>query len=356
MKRFLRILSVALLSVSLTTPMVSAQRHGGNHNSQQTHQNGNRGSRTPHQSRGNSQSTHQNRNNGSTGRPGLGNQRPNNKEHGINKPNTPNKPNSPNRPNSPNHNTTGHPGLNGNHNSKPNRPGNNGATIAPNRPGNNGHNGQNVAPNRPNNRPGSDMHRPGAGVSHTPAHSHGRPGVAHRPDAPRPVHMAPPARPLRPNMFRPHHRPTPPPHWRPRPGVPLIRGILGLTFGTAINLSLDYLYRTGFTVDGYNDNVVYIRNVSQLNYIWTDAALYYGANGLDASSFYYSTSRYDLSRYNAVYNNLTTLYGQPISINTSGQFGATWFGGNNGYVTLSFEAGNVAGGSLRYITTLTYGM
>lgn len=151
-------------------------------------------------------------------------------------------------------------------------------------------------------------------------------------------------------MHRPHYRPTPPPQWRPRRGLPVVRGILGLTFGTTLGLSLDYLYNSGYTVDGYANDVVYLRNVNALNYIWTDAALYYGTNGFDASSFYYASPYYDMGRYNSVYNTLVATYGAPISRNNGV---ATWFGGNNGYITLSFGASNVAGGALRYLTTLT---
>lgn len=92
--------------------------------------------------------------------------------------------------------------------------------------------------------------------------------------------IAPPHRPYRPVIARPHYRPTPPPAWRPRRGLPVIRGILGLTFGAAFNVSLDYLYNSGYTVDGYGNNIVYLRNVPAMNYIWTDGALYYGNGGL----------------------------------------------------------------------------
>ncbi|MDE6174480.1 MAG: hypothetical protein K2F88_02835, partial [Duncaniella sp.] len=205
---------------------------------------------------------------------------------------------------------------------------------------------------RPNIGNGNN-HRPGVG-NHRPGNSH-RPGIGHH-HAPRPPHMAPPHRPYRPVMSRPHYRPMPPRGWRPAGRVPVIRGILGLTFGTAINLSLDYLLSSGYIVDGYTNDIVYLRNVSAMNYIWTDAALYYGNHGLDASSFYYSTPRYDLARYNNVYNSLIATYGMPVSINnTPGSMGATWFGGNNGYITLSFGS-NTLNGSLRYLTTLTFGL
>ncbi|MDE5904335.1 hypothetical protein, partial [Duncaniella sp.] len=208
-------------------------------------------------------------------------------------------------------------------------------------------------------RPGNNNgHRPGIGNgnNHRPGNNNGhRPGIGHHP-APRPPHVAPPHRPYRPVMARPHHRPMPPRGWRPAGRIPVIRGILGLTFGSAINISLDYLLSSGYHVDGYTDDIVYLRNVSALNYVWTDAALYYGSHGLDASSFYYSTPRYDLARYNNVYNTLVATYGMPVSVsNTPASIGATWFGGNNGYITLSFGS-NTLNGRLRYLTTLTYGL
>lgn len=162
--------------------------------------------------------------------------------------------------------------------------------------------------------------------------------------------IRPPHRPHRPVMVRPHYRPVPPPAWRPHRGVPVIRGILGLSFGVAIGTSLDYLYNSGYSVDGYANDIVYLRNVPALNYVWTDAALYYGSRGLDASSFYYSTSVYDMSRYNSVYSDLVSTYGVPVSVNNAGGLlTSTWFGGNRGYITLSFGSGSAG----RFLTTLT---
>lgn len=251
----------------------------------------------------------------------------------------------------------------GNNNNNGHRPGiGNGNN---NRPGHdNGHrpgmgNGNNNRPggdhgfrpgNDHGNRPGMGNghrpdHRPGAGWGHAPGHGHNRPPM-----------MRPPHRPHHPVMHRPHWRPAPPPHWRPRRGLPVIGGILGLTFGTAINVSLDYLFGNGYVVDGYGNDVVYLRNVNALNYMWDDAALYYGAGGLDASSFYYSTPVYNLSRYNQLYANLCNIYGPPVVIdNNVGAMGATWFGGNKGYISLSFGANSLDTG-LRYLTTLTFGL
>lgn len=66
----------------------------------------------------------------------------------------------------------------------------------------------------------------------------------------------------------------PPRGWRPAGRIPVIRGILGLTFGSAINISLDYLLSSGYNVDGYTNDIVYLRNVSAMNYVWTDGALF----------------------------------------------------------------------------------
>jgi len=323
MKRFFRILSISLLCGALSAPAITAQRHGGANNG---------GRERTTRTTGNSRSHDNNR---SGARPST---RPNKGSNSNNK----NFNNNHNN-NNGNHNNGSRPGTRPNNNKWDKHHGTN------NWNNNNGHHPDNGFGNG-HNRPNGNGYHPGAG------NGNNRHGMSHHPTGHRPTHLVPPHRPYRPNMYRPHYRPTPPPRWRPARGIPAIRGILGITFGTGISISLDYLYNSGFIVDGYANDVVYLRNVNQLNYIWTDAALYYGNRGLDASSFYYATPYYDMTRYNAVYNNLVALYGTPVAINTAGQLGATWFGGNQGYITLSFGASNVAGGALRYLTTLTFGL
>ena len=376
MSSFLRNLSIFLLCAALSSPVAFAQgRHGGNGGGriEQPSKNHNGNS---HSSRGGQSSRPSRGHNNSSSRPNIGNggsnrpNRPNIGNGGNNhRPNRPdvgngNNNHRPNRPDVGNGNNNHHPNRpdvgNGNNNHRPNRPdaGNGNNNHRPNRPdvgnGNNNH-----RPNRPNignnHRPGHD-YRPGLNPGHNrPGNNHGfRPGGNHH--GPRPPMMKPPHRPYRPIIHRPHYRPMPPRGWRPARPLPIIRGILGLTFGTAINLSLDYLFNNGYTVDGYTNDIVYLRNVPALNYIWTDAALYYGNSGLDASSFYYSTPVYDLTRYNSVYNSLVATYGVPVAINnTVNTMSATWFGGNNGYITLSFGA-NTMNSRLRYLTTLTFGL
>ena len=202
------------------------------------------------------------------------------------------RPNNSGRPS----NSSGRPGNNNNGH----RPGNNG--------GNNGHRPGNNNPGRPGNnnnghRPGNNGHnpgRPGHG-GYNPGRPH-RPGGDYRPNRPnrphRPTVIVPPHRPHRPPM-RPWSRPVPPPSWRPRPAAPVIASILGITFGTAINMSLDYLINRGYTIDGYGNDAVYLRDVNEMSYYWPDATLYYGAGGLARSEFLYSTSYPDPMRYNS---------------------------------------------------------
>ncbi|WP_297061519.1 hypothetical protein [uncultured Duncaniella sp.] len=339
MRRFLHTLMLVMALVAMAAPTADAQRHNG------SRENNSRTERPGHASRpsGSRSREGQPRRPVSTGSQNGG--RRSHRNDGVSSRPV-NRPNVGNRPDAGNTNTGVRPGNGNNH-----RPG---QTV---RPEGNHRPGQSVRPEG-NHRPGQTVrpggnHRPGQAVrpggSHRPNHGL-RPGV--RP-APRPPMMRPPHRPHRPVMSRPHYRPVPPPAWRPRRGIPVVRGILGLSFGVAIGTSLDYLYNSGYSVDGYANDIVYLRNVPAMNYVWTDAALYYGSNGLDASSFYYSTPVYDMSRYNSVYTSLVGTYGVPVSVNnTGGMLTSTWFGGNKGYITLSFGAGNAG----RFLTTLTLGL
>ena len=159
--------------------------------------------------------------------------------------------------------------------------------------------------------------------------------------------LPPPPRPYRPAPLR-YYRPVIPAHYRPYYGAPVIDRILGITFGTYFDVSLDYLYTSGYYIDGYQDNIVYLRDVSMLNLLWPDVMLCYDAGRLANAQFVYASTYRDRSRYNRIYHDLSAVYGPPISVE-SGM--ATWFGGNTtGYVTLSM--GSDYG---RYYTTLSIG-
>lgn len=240
-----------------------------------------------------------------------------------------NRPSNPgNRPGN-NHGGTQRPG--GNHGSQPgNRPGGN-------RPGNN-HGGNHWRPS--NDRPGG----PGGNW-------HG-----HRP--PRPPHAGPHG-PMRPHM-RPHHpffRPVPPPSWRPAPGWRPIRSILGITLGTTINISVNALLNSGYTVSSYGNDRIYLSNVPMLNLNWPDAIMYYNSGGsLYGSQFIYSTPAYNMNQYNMAYTTLTNAYGAPVSLqNISNGIEATWWGTGNQFIRLSFVSDYANNGLMRYYTTLSFG-
>ena len=145
------------------------------------------------------------------------------------------------------------------------------------------------------------------------------------------------------------YRPVIPVGWHPYASAPIIDRILGITFGTLFDSSLDYLYYNGYEIDGYADHVIYLRNVPLLNLAWEDVMLCYDDyDRLVNAQFIFQTVRNDRKRFNRVYNSLCRIYGQPID---SGNNGLSWYGGGStGWVTLStFE--NMG----RYYTTLSIG-
>ena len=219
----------------------------------------------------------------------------------------------------------------------------------------------NSKPAKENNvRPGNDRPKGNARPGNDRSHFDGR---HHQP---RPVHhgnhhvhkpkwnsdVAPPVRPHRPH-FRPMPRIAPPPYWRPYHNAPIIRGILGLTFGTLYHATLDYLYDHHYDIDGYTDDIVYLRNVTNLNYRWQDVMLSYHSGRLASAQFVHSSRYHDTGRYNGVYRTLCNTYGPPISTRTlsGGGYECVWYGGNSqGMVSLEFYRH-----AARYYTTLTFG-
>ncbi len=329
MRRFWNILTICFfcgILVSSPFDTTAQNRRGhGHENSSHNNNNGGRGSNR----RGSERRNHDNRQ-----RPGNSNknhQRPDNNKH--------------QRPGNDNHQRPGKPGNNyrpGNSNGHHNKPGNNF------RPGNN-----HRPDHTPNYRPGHNNHKPKPAPVYRPGHNNFNKhhGHGHRPTLPPP----PPYRPYR-YAPRAWHRPVPPPHFRPHYHVSPLQAILGFTFGTALNVSLNLLNSGNYSIDGYGDNRVYLRDVSAMNCYWPDATLYYNNGMLQSSTFSYSTSYFDNGRYNNVYNVLVNTYGMPVSTRHSGNMmSATWWGYNNQYVTLEFQPLYSPGGSLRYYTTLVMG-
>ena len=256
-----------------------------------------------------------------------------------------------------NNNGNYRPGNNGGGNHSGNHGGNNGGY----RPGgnHNDHNdGYRPGGNHNNHnggyRPGGNHggYKPGPGNYHPgvnrPHDHHGV--IVHRPHS----WVTPVAPPIR--HFRPHYhhiiRPVIPVGWHPWHKAPVIRGILGLTFGTAYYASLDYLFDRGYEIDGYYDGIVYLRNIVEMRVTWPDVMLNYGTNNaFNSAEFHYSTSFDDLGRFNYVHRELCRIYGSPMSYNESRSgIQAVWYGGNSiGYVTLEYSY--MSG---RYYTTLSY--
>ena len=311
MKRFWRIVSIALICGALASPQLDARGRNNNNSPRSTTS---RSSNSPRSNSGRNNSPRQNSNNNS--RPGGNN-------------NTPKPGGNNNARPGGNHNT---PKPGGNNHNAP-RPGGNNHNAP--RPGGNSHHAP--KPNHHAPHPGNHSHHAPKPNHHAPHHGH-----VHRPHCPPP---------------RPYYRPTPPPSFRPYHGCPTFRTIFGITFGTTINLSLDYLYRNSYNVYGYGNDVIYLRNVNQYGYLWPDATLFYGSTGLVGTQLIFSTNYHDHARYNMVFNSLIGQYGNPISVqNTSNGMTATWWGYDGQYITLEFRPSYTNNGQLRYFTTLSFGM
>lgn len=239
-----------------------------------------------------------------------------------------------------NGNNTVAPGNGGN-----NKPGNGGNVKPGNggKPGNSG-NGGNYSDNRGGNRGGGNR-PPVANPANNPYRDNFRHNYEHS-NWGRP--LPPPARPYRPAPLR-YYRPVVPTHYRPYAGAPVIDRILGISFGSLFNVSLNYLYSNNYYIDGYDSDIIYLRDVRMLNLLWPDVMLCYDSYGrLANAQFVISTGYADRSRYNRLYHDLSAVYGPPISVDAAG---ATWFGGNTtGYVTLS-----AAMNGARFYTTLSVG-
>lgn len=236
----------------------------------------------------------------------------------------------------------------GNHNQRPD------GSFSPSH-SNHGHNpGSRPAGGNNGFRPGNDKPRP-------PQQGH-QPGPAfgnhnhHHPQTPPPPPMQKPHRPYMP-AHRPWQRPTPPPPaYRPAAVWTPFRTILGVTLGSAINLSINTLLNNGYNVTGYGNDVVYIADAQMLNMFWPDATLYYNNGGLYASEFVYSTPYYNMSRYNSAYNALVRNYGPPVSsTNNGGSITTTWWGPTGQFINLTFQNAIAGNGSMRFFTTLSFG-
>lgn len=157
---------------------------------------------------------------------------------------------------------------------------------------------------------------------------------------------------------RPWAPPRPPMAWRPVGRYPVFNTILGVTFGTGINVSVNFLANAGYNVLGYGDGLVYLSNVNMLNMLWPNVTLFYpDGGGLYGSQFVYSTPYADMNRYYSAYNNLCAQYGNPYSSQqlSGGGVEVNWFGNNGNFVSLRYAPGYANNGALGFFTTLSFG-
>lgn len=220
--------------------------------------------------------------------------------------------------------------------------------------------GSNNNTQRPGNsssapKPGSNNNAPNSGGNNN-AQKTGNSSNAPKPGGNKDSHNSHINRPHCPPITA-YHRPTPPASFRPSKSSPSFRTIFGITLGSTINISLDFLNRNSYDVNGYGNDVIYLRNVTEYGYMWPDATLYYEANRLVGTQLIYSTNYNSHNRYNMVYNTLTNQYGNPIDIRyvANGMI-ATWWGYDGQYITLEYHPTYTNNGQLRYITTLSFGI
>lgn len=163
----------------------------------------------------------------------------------------------------------------------------------------------------------------------------------------------PPYRPWRPTPWV-VHRPVVPAGWVWYSSAPRIYRVLGIQFGTVFSVSINHLFTYGYNIDGYYDNVIYLRDVPMLNYSWPNVMLNYAPGGGLASAMFSNSFAFrDLAMYNRLYNTLCGTYGSPVDARTTPYEGTvSWWGGEGqGYVTLTYYTDQNG----RFYTNLTIG-
>ena len=150
------------------------------------------------------------------------------------------------------------------------------------------------------------------------------------------------------------HRPVVPAGWVWYSSAPRIYRVLGIQFGTVFSVSINHLFTYGYNIDGYYDNVIYLRDVPMLNYSWPNVMLNYAPGGGLASAMFSNSFAFrDLAMYNRLYNTLCGTYGSPVDARTTPYEGTvSWWGGEGqGYVTLTYYTDQNG----RFYTNLTIG-
>lgn len=208
--------------------------------------------------------------------------------------------------------------------------------------------------------------KPGPSVNYKkeiaePTHKDSK-GVVHKgitePNYVKGKHITPPTRVSRPKTIKAPKAIVKPSNHVVSTGISYIKSVLGLAFYSTISNGLTYLYNNNYYIDGYDDNTVYLREVTELDLVWEDVVMNYSSGELTSVQFIYSTEYDDNSRYNVVYNQLCSLYGDPVvlSYNAYTPSGyAAWYGCEDlNYATVEYYSDYATDGSVRYYTVLSY--
>ena len=357
MKRIIYILTIILICGTITLPEISASERGRSEQSSRSGRGGRTGSSDRSSSGRQSSRSSSRENRGGSSSSNRTNRPSSGKDNGNYRPG-----------NSGNHSGSYNPGSN-----RDNRP-SSGKDNGNYRPGNSGNHSGNYNPgsnrdNRPssgkdngNYRPGKDNHGNHGNYdnhgNHGNHYGHYNHGYRPRPEynGRHYGHISrPPHRPYRPAPIV-YHRPAPPVYYHPHCHITPLQAIIGVTLGIAFDASVNVFLGRNYYIDGYDRDYLYMRDLYAYNYSWPDVMMYYSNGYLTSSQFRYSTSYYDCSRYNSIYNQLYASYGEPAILrNVSGGRVVTWWGYDNNYITLEFKSEYTSGYGTRYYTNLIIG-
>ena len=360
MKRIIYILTIILICGTITLPEISASERGRSEQSSRSGRGGRTGSSDRSSSGRQSSRSSSRENRGGSSSSNRTNRPSSGKDNGNYRPG-----------NSGNHSGSYNPGSNRDNrpsSGKDNgnyRPGNSGNHSGSYNPGSNRDNRPSSGKDNGNYRPGKDNH--GNHGNHGNYDNHGNHGnhYGHYNHGyrPRPEYNGrhyghisrPPHRPYRPAPIV-YHRPAPPVYYHPHCHITPLQAIIGVTLGIAFDASVNVFLGRNYYIDGYDRDYLYMRDLYAYNYSWPDVMMYYSNGYLTSSQFRYSTSYYDCSRYNSIYNQLYASYGEPAILrNVSGGRVVTWWGYDNNYITLEFKSEYTSGYGTRYYTNLIIG-
>ncbi len=346
------VFTLFMMGMLAVSSSVSADTRNNTRTATTTNTGGRRTVSEPKKDNNKANVANQNNNGATTARPG-GNAGANNNKGNLNRPTTNNTGNY----SANNWPSEGKPNVNSNHNYNTSRPADEKKDDKKKDDKNDNHKGN--ATTKPSDLRVGQNGRPSVSGNgfHIGGNNHpdNKPGFGHGAITNKPsswkTPVAPPKRTYRPADYKVNHV-TRPNGYRPIAGSPIISGIFGLPFGSSIYHSLDYLFDRGYEIDGFYNDVVYLRNVKELGFFWPDAIIRYdNFDRMKSAELHYSTSYNSTSRYNKILKELRRIYGKPYTYKTAkGERKTIWYGSDfRGYITLEYHRIDN-----RYYTTVVY--